>query len=226
MSAVASLAATFFAGVLSSASPCVLAAVPVTVGLVGSNTRSAGEAVRLSLAFVGGMTLTFTTLGMMAARLGLFIGIVDPIWGILVGVVIAGLGVLLFVNKQGVGVSLPYRWQQRLARSGWLGVVLLGALVGTVMSPCATPALAAALAIAGAGALTDNSVWLGGGLLLAYGLGHSLLLFVAGIAPAQVQQLLIARLDGLQLWLPGRRVFALITALAGGWIAVSNVIAL
>jgi cytochrome c-type biogenesis protein len=225
MSAVVSLAATFVAGVLSSASPCILAAVPVTVGLVGSNARSTGEAVRLSLAFVGGMTLTFVTLGMIAARLGLFIGIVDPIWGIFVGVAIAAVGVLHFVNKRGVEVSLPHRWQQLLARSGWLGAALLGALIGSVMSPCATPALAAALAIAGAGALTDGSVWFGGGLLLAYGLGHSLLLLVAGIAPAQIQRLM-ARLDGIQLWLPGRRIFALMTTLAGGWIAVSNVIAL
>ncbi len=62
-------------------------------------------------------------------------------------------------------------------------------------------------------------------MLLAYGLGHSLLLLVAGFAPTQVQ-LLMAPLDGLQLWLPGQRIFALITTLAGGWIAVSNVIAL
>jgi cytochrome c-type biogenesis protein len=102
-----------------------------------------------------------------------------------------------------------------------VGAAVLGALVGTVMSPCATPPLVAALSVAGTGALTEGSVWLGGAMLLAYGLGHSVLLLVAGIAPVLAQHL-IARLDGVKQWLPGRRVFAGVMVLAGGWLAVSN----
>ena len=223
MSAVASVAATFAAGVLSSATPCVFAAVPVTVGLVGSHARSTEEAVRLSLAFVLGMTLSFATLGLLAARLGLFIGIVDPFWGALVGAAIAGAGLWLFLREEGFAIALPLEWQRRFRGSGWTGAAVLGALVGTVMSPCATPALAAALAVAGTGALHEGSVWLGGAMLLAYGLGHSALLLVAGIAPVQAQQLL-SRAEGVKHWLPGRRAFAAVMALAGGWLAISNML--
>jgi cytochrome c-type biogenesis protein len=221
MSAVASLGATFAAGVLTSATPCVIAAVPVAVGLVGSHARSTGEAVRLSLAFVGGMTLSFVVLGLMAARLGLFIGVVDPLWGALVGALVVAAGLGLSLREQGFAIPLPLEWQRRLRGSGWAGAAVLGALVGTVMSPCATPPLAAALAIAGTGALNESSIWLGGAMLLAYGLGHSVLLLVAGIAPMQAQQLL-SRLNGVQRWLPGRRAFAVVLVLAGGWLIISS----
>jgi cytochrome c-type biogenesis protein len=221
MSAVASLAASFAAGVLTSATPCVIAAVPVTVGLVGSQARSTGEAVRLSLAFVAGMTLSFVVLGLVAARLGLFLGIVDPFWGASVGAFVAAAGLWLFFQEQGFAIPLPLAWQRRLRGSGLAGAAILGAVLGTVMSPCATPPLAAALAVAGTGALHDGSIWLGGAMLLAYGLGHSVLLLAAGVAPMQAQHLLL-RLNGVQSWLPGRRVFAAVLVLAGGWLIISN----
>ncbi len=61
----------------------------------------------------------------------------------------------------------------------------------------------------------EGSVWLGAAMLLAYGLGQSVLLLVAGIPPVQAQQLLF-RVDGVKHWLPGRRTFAAIMVLAGG----------
>jgi cytochrome c biogenesis protein CcdA len=44
---------------------------------------------------------------------------------------------------------------------------VLGDLLGTAMSPCATPALSAAMALAGTGALGDHSTWQGASLLAA-----------------------------------------------------------
>jgi cytochrome c biogenesis protein CcdA len=84
------------------------------------------------------------------------------------------------------------------------------------MSPCATPALAAALAVAGAGAAFGASMWWGAALLLAYGLGHGLLLLVAGALPGSAQALL-ARAGRFERWLPGRRFFAAVLVLAGSW---------
>ena len=68
--------------------------------------------------------------------------------------------------------------------------MLLGALIGTVMSPCATPALAAALALAGSGSAFGASMWWGAALLLAYGIGHSVLLLVAGAMPGAASALM------------------------------------
>jgi cytochrome c-type biogenesis protein len=222
MNAFATLAATFAAGVLSSATPCVIAAVPITVGFVGSSAQTPREATRLSLAFVGGMTLSFVLLGLAAARMGLFFGMVGGPWAVFVGALVAAAGVWLLVQPSATcSIAMPLTWQARFRGSGWAGAATLGALVGTVMSPCATPALVAALSVAGTGALTGGSLWLGGAMLLAYGLGHSVLLLVAGIAPVQAQHV-ISRMDGMKQWLPGRRVFAAVMVLAGGWLAVTN----
>lgn len=62
---------------------------------------------------------------------------------------------------------------------------MLGMAGGALSSPCATPVLVAILAfVAGQG----NIVW-GIGLLAAYAVGHSTLVFLAGISVAFVRSL-------------------------------------
>jgi cytochrome c biogenesis protein CcdA len=61
----------------------------------------------------------------------------------------------------------------------------------------------------------------GAALLLAYGVGHSVLLLIAGAMPSTAAALMqrFARWDA---WLPGRRTFALLMLLAGLWWAVQG----
>jgi len=210
------LAAAFIGGVLTSASPCVLAAAPVTVGYVGGQARTPARAWALSAAFVAGLTLVLVLLGLLAARLGLLMGALPGPWSLAVGGVIVAAGIWLWRAAPSCGLSLPEGLQRRLAGAGSWGAFALGALVSTVMSPCATPALAAALAIAGTGAAFGESMWWGAALLLAYGVGHGMLLLIAGALPGSAQALL-ARAGRLERWLPGRRFFALVLAASGLW---------
>lgn len=113
------------------------------------------------------------------------------------------------------GIRLPAALEQRLARSGLWGALVLGALIDTVMSPCATPTLVA-LAFTGSGATFGASMWWGAMLLLAYGVGHSALLLVAGAMPGAATAMM-RRFDAVQGWLPGRRSFAALLAVAGLW---------
>jgi cytochrome c biogenesis protein CcdA len=207
--------AAFVGGVLTSASPCTLAAVPVAVGFVGGQAQSPRRAWALSTAFVAGMTLSLTVLGLMAARLGTLMGTLPGMWTALAGVLFMAMGVWLW-SGQSASFQLPLAWQQRFAGSGLWGSAALGGLLGTVMSPCATPALAAALALAGTGSLQDGSVWQGAALLAAYGVGHSALLWVAGAMPATAMRW-GERMGAWQAWLPGRRLFAALLVPAGAW---------
>lgn len=217
MTGIDGLLAAFAGGVLSSASPCVLVAVPVAVGFVGGQGLTPRRSWGLALAFVAGTNAALLVMGLAAARLGVLLGTLPGPWSVAVGLVVVGAGAWLWRSPSaGCGLLLPPALQQRLARSGVAGALLLGALVGTVMSPCATPALAAALTLAGAGSAFGSSMWWGTALLLAYGLGHSLLLLVAGGAPGAARALL-DRLAPAERWLPGRRVFAALLALAGLW---------
>ncbi len=216
------LAAAFIGGVLTSASPCVLAAAPVVVGYVGGQARTPARAWALSAAFVGGLTLVLVLLGLIAARLGLLMGALPGPWSMAIGAVIVAAGVWMWRAAPSCRLSLPARWQRGLAGAGPWGAFALGALVSSVMSPCATPALAAALAVAGTGAAFGESMWWGAALLLAYGLGHGLLLLVAGALPGSAQALL-TRGGRFERWLPGRRFFAAVLVLAGSWWIVQGV---
>jgi cytochrome c-type biogenesis protein len=210
-------AAAFFGGVLTSASPCTLAAVPVAVGFVGGQGASVRRSWVLSGSFVLGMTIALTVLGMAAARLGLFLGTLPGLWSAAVGLIVVALGVWIWIGHgTGLNSSATALVRRRTQGSGVPGALLLGALLGTVMSPCATPPLVAALVLAGSGAITDASPWQGAALLSAYGLGHGALLLVAGALPG-IAQGMIRSLDPVQRWVPGRRVFATLLAAAGGW---------
>jgi cytochrome c biogenesis protein CcdA len=210
------LAAAFVGGVLTSASPCVLAAAPVAVGYVGGQVRTPARAWWLSAAFVAGLTLVLVLLGLLTARLGLLMGALPGPWSVAVGAVIVAAGIWMWRAAPSGAMPLPARWQQRLAGAGSWGAFALGAMVSTVMSPCATPALAAALAVAGTGAAFGDSMWWGAALLLAYGTGHGMLLLVVGALPGSAQALL-TRAGRFERWLPGRRFFALVLAATGAW---------
>ncbi len=217
MTGAEGLAAAFVGGVLTSASPCVLAAVPVAVGFVGGQAVSPRRAWMLALAFVAGMNVALLIMGLAAARLGLLLGTLPGPWSVAVGVLVVAAAAWLWRSQAAsCGVHLPAALQRRLARSGLWGAALLGALIGTVMSPCATPALAAALALAGSGSAFGASMWWGAALLLAYGIGHSALLLVAGAMPGAASAMM-RRFAAASAWLPGRRSFAVLLAAAGLW---------
>jgi cytochrome c-type biogenesis protein len=216
------LAAAFVGGVLTSASPCVMAAVPVAVGYVGGQAVTPRRSWALALAFVAGINLALMVMGLLAARVGLLLGSLPGPWSVAVGaLVIAAAAWLWRSQAAGCGIRLPVALEQRLARSGLWGSAVLGGLIGTVMSPCATPALAAALALAGSGSAFGASMWRGAALLLAYGIGHSALLLVAGAMPTAASALM-RRFASAQGWLPGRRSFAALLAAAGGWWALQG----
>jgi len=217
MTGIEGLAAALAGGLLTSASPCTLAAVPVAVGYVGGQAASPRRAWALSLGFVVGMNVALLAMGLAAARLGLLLGALPGPWSIAVGVLVSAGAIWLWRSDPAAcGVALPKGLERRLAKSGMWGAVVLGALIGTVMSPCATPALAAALALAGSGTLFGASMAWGAALLLAYGLGHSALLLVAGAMPSAASAM-ARRFAPWQAWIPGRRAFALLMLAAGFW---------
>jgi cytochrome c-type biogenesis protein len=165
----------FLGGVISSASPCVLAAVPLVIATVGGTATSRARAVLLSVSFVLGLALCFTALGAAAALTGRLIGDIGPWWNVVLGVLLVVMGLHLAGL---VRLPLPALDGRRFRGAGVAGAFGLGALTGTLSSPCATPILVVVLSLV---AFEKKVLW-GTALLAAYSLGHVVLLFVAGAA--------------------------------------------
>ena len=168
--------AVFVGGLISAASPCVLAAIPLIIGYVGG--YSGGDkkkAATYSLVFILGLSITFTVLGAAASAMGRFLSFAGQ-W------LYIGLAVIaVFMGLQLMGIislALPFQKTRTVKSKGLWGAFFLGLLTGTVSSPCATPVLAVILAYVS----TQGDMLYGGSLLFAYAVGHCTLIFIAGLS--------------------------------------------
>lgn len=205
------LALVFLGGVVSSASPCVLAAVPLVVATVGGGSTSRSRAVVLTTAFVLGLAMCLTALGTLAALTGRLIGDVGPGWLVLLGVVLVAMGTHLIGL---VRLPVPQVSGVRLRGAGVAGAFVLGALTGTLSSPCATPILVAVLSLV---AFEQQVLW-GTVLLAAYSLGHVVLLFAAGAISGFAAAFITGRAArwGERL----QRAFGAVLVVAGAWVLI------
>lgn len=202
--------AVFLAGVLSSASPCVLATIPLVVGFVGGySDGDKGKAFRYSLVFVIGLSLTFTAFGAAAGLLGTMFGTLGGPWYLIAGAIALVMGGQLMGLYE---IRLPIRRDFKPKRGGIIGAFLLGLFFGVVSSPCATPVLVVLLTlVAGKG-----QVLYGITLLFCYAVGHCLLMLFAGTFTGFVEGFVKARgVVNFSLW--AKRVSGAVVALVGGW---------
>jgi len=174
----------FLGGIISSASPCVLAMIPLVIGYVGGYAEgSHKKAVQYSVVFTIGLTITFTVLGIVAGALGRLFGDVGSFWNYVLPPVAILLGLqLLGVLNFNIGISQRFLPQKKAL----LGALLMGLFFGIIASPCATPVLAVILTFA---AIQKQIVY-SGGLLLAYALGHWVLVLGAGISAGFAEKVL------------------------------------
>lgn len=202
--------AVFLAGILSSASPCVLATIPLVVGFVGGySDGDRWKAFRYSLAFILGLSLTFTAFGAAAGLLGTMFGTLGGPWYLLAGIIALVMGGQLMGLFE---IRLPIKREFRPKRGGLIGSFLLGLFFGVVSSPCATPVLVVLLTVVA----SKGQVMYGIALLFCYAIGHCLLMLLAGTFTGFVEGFVKARgVVNFSLW--AKRVSGLVVALVGGW---------
>ena len=198
----------FLAGVLSSASPCVLATIPLVVGYVGGYVDGdRSKAFRYSLAFVLGLSLTFTAFGAAAGLFGTMFGTLGGWWYVAAGIVALVMGGQLMGLYE---LRLPVSFNYRPKQGGIIGSFLLGLFFGVVSSPCATPVLIVLLTVVA----TKGEVLYGVALLFTYAIGHCLLMLAAGTFTGFVESMVKARgVVGFSTWT--KRAGGFIVALVG-----------
>jgi len=189
------LLGVFLGGVVSSASPCVLAAIPLIIGYVGGySDGDRKKAALFSLVYVIGLSLTFTVFGIFASIIGKYLMLLGK-WVYVIFLIIAismGLQLMGIIN-----ITMPFQKSANVKRKGLFGAFLLGIITGAVSSPCATPILAVILTYAA----MEGDVFYGGLLLFVYSIGHCALIFISGLSVGLTESLIKSKnINNFSLW--------------------------
>jgi thiol:disulfide interchange protein DsbD len=172
----------FLLGLGLAFTPCVFPMYPILTSIiVGQGQQLSGKrAFSLSMAYVQGMAVSYSLLGLLVASLGLQFQTYfqHPIVLVAISILFVALALAMF----GVfNLSLPEKWQNKVnslsnkQQGGSIkGAALMGLLSGLVASPCTTaPLTAALLYVAQSGDLALGALTL---YILSMGMGLPLLI--------------------------------------------------
>jgi len=177
--------ASYLGGVVATASPCILASIPLVIGFVGGYAEGRKkQAFLYSLTFVVGLAVVMSVLGALASLMGTMFGQVGTYWYFVVAVILMVMGLQL---SGLINLKLGGNAQRFLPRrTGLIGALILGMLFGLVLSPCASPVLAVILTVAA----VKGEVAYGSSLLFAYALGQGTLVILAGTFTGVIESFL------------------------------------
>jgi len=197
------LGLAFVGGVLGSISPCILALMPLNLGYMGTlQIQSRGDALRKAGAFVLGVVLVNSLLGLVSG-LGRLVLVQYRGWFLLA----VALLVLTMAAAMLEWIRLPLpQLIKRMPNTGPLGVGMAFALIST---PCASPVLFGVMALAA----TAKSTLLAIATMAVYGLGYTLLLFLASLFTGLSKQMGMLKSRGQTI----NRISAGLLFLAGLW---------
>lgn len=181
------LMAAFAWGILSILlSPCHLASIPLIVGFIqGQGQPTQRRALALSTLFAVGILVTIALLGVVTASLGRLAGDIGTAGNVIVAVIFVGVGLVLLDL---VPLTLPAPARVGLQKRGAFAAFLLGLVFGIALGPCTFTFMAPMLAVTFKVSTTETIY--GAALLLAFGLGHCLVIAIAGAGSAWVQRTL------------------------------------
>jgi len=142
----------FLLGLALNLTPCVYPIIPITISYFGAQARTDGpKPAVLAVFYVLGMALMYSALGVAAGLTGdLFGAQLQNPWVLLTfALVMFGLALSQFDRPDGRPIwefQLPGFLRNRAqSRSGVLGAVMMGLMVGVVAAPCIGPAVIALL---------------------------------------------------------------------------------
>ncbi len=177
---VAPLAA-FLGGTLTAANPCVIAAIPLTMAfLAGQEERTVARSFLLSLTFAIGLTAMFTLMFLATWTAGSFLSAGWWLYITAAVCLLMGLHLLGLLN-----FTIPAPAGVQPSQKGFIGALMLGLLFGLVSLPCAGPILLVLLSM-----VPLQGVVFGATLLVAYSIGHCMLILVGGTSMGFVQKMI------------------------------------
>ncbi|CAM8262703.1 COG4232 Thiol,disulfide interchange protein [Candidatus Methylopumilus universalis] len=204
----------FIAGLLLSLTPCVLPMIPILSSIIFASHKRPSHQIRLkdfflSLSYVGGVSFTYTLIGIFAGLSGNLItsSIQSPLLMIILGIVFILLALSMFDLY---ALKLPHFVENFIATSilrveggRYLNVFIIGMISSLVLSPCIAPPLAGAIIYIN----QSQDFILGGLALFTLSIGMSIPLLLIGIFSDQ--------------WLPKRGHWMIIVKELIGFILIA-----
>ena len=189
------LALAFLAGMLTTLSPCVLPLLPILLG------GALQQHPLAPVALAGGLSLSFTVVGLLVATLGFASGIDGGMVRVFAAVLMAVFGLILVsprLQTAFAGVLAPVTGGAnglvgRVSGNGIGGQFVLGLLLGAAWSPCAGPTLGAALGMAaGSGSTTQAGI-----IMILFSIGAATPMLVLAYGSRKALSARRDRLSGL-----------------------------
>ncbi len=171
------LGLVFLAGLALNLTPCVYPLIPITVGFFarqsdGKTSRTFG----LAVAYVLGMSVTYSALGVFAALSGSLFGswLQKPVVLIVIALIVLALALSMFGLFE---IQAPHFITDRTgSKAGVAGALTMGLFVGFVAAPCIGPFVISLLTYVA----QQGSVALGFGLFFTLSMGLGLPYLVLG----------------------------------------------
>ncbi len=169
---------SFIWGILSIIlSPCHLASIPLIVGyLNGQKDISVGNSFKLSSYFTLGILLMMGIIGLITGLLGRMMGDLGSWAGPLMGLIFIFISLLIadILHLPSFGHGIIHHGKGK----GALGALLMGFVLGIALGPCSFAFMAPILGIVFSSFQTQMIYSIS--LLLAYIIGHCLVIILAG----------------------------------------------
>ncbi len=181
------LLGVFLGGMALNLTPCVYPLIPITVSYFsGLSGGSRSRLVAHGLAYLGGLSVTNTVLGVAAALTGGLMGAMlqNPV------VLLAVAGILLICAASLFGLwelRLPQSLTQAATKSyaGFFGTLFMGLTLGLVAAPCIGPFVLGLLTWVA----SQGSAWLGFAVFFTLSLGLGLPLFFLALFSGSLEKL-------------------------------------
>jgi len=167
-------------------SPCHLSSIPLVIGFINSQDEiSLKKTFIISLVFGIGILITIALIGLITAIAGRLMGDVGIIGNYVVAIIFFVIGLYLMDI-----IKLPWEGSgvKTTKQKGVLAALIIGLMFGIGLGPCTFAYMAPVLGVVFQVAKTNiiYSVI----LLLAFGIGHILVIVTAGTLTKKVQQYL------------------------------------
>ncbi len=177
----------FAGGITLNLTPCIYPLIPITISYFGGQSKhSQGKLAIHALCYIGGLSVSNSILGVVAAMTGGLLGALlqNPLVLIFVALVLVFFATSLFGFWE---LRMPYSLTQAASKTyaGYLGSVFMGLTLGVVASACIGPFILGLLAwVAGMGNLLIGFI-----VFFVLSLGLGLPLFFLALFSGQLEKL-------------------------------------